>query len=84
MVDFVFFQVFASVISLEPKKKGGAGFPFAGWCIINTASKIHIQICKIEWGVAKQRLCPHLSGMFSKMHLDTVVRSARLLDVLDP
>ena len=45
----------------QNKTKNGAGFPFVGWCMINTVSKNHIKIRKIERGIAKQRLCQHLS-----------------------
>ena len=46
-------------------KKGSAGLPFVGWCMINTVSKNliknHIQIRKTERGIAKQPLCRHLT-----------------------
>ena len=69
MVDFVFCRILVSVISLEQKiNKNGAGFPFVGWCMMNTASKNHIKILKIEWGTAEQRLCHHLSWPSSYGH----------------
>ena len=47
----------------QNKTKNGAGFPFVGWCMINTVSKNHIKIRKIERGIAKQRLCQHVSTL---------------------
>ena len=62
MVAFVFFRILVSVIFVQQKiHKNGAGFPFVGWCMMNTASKNHIKIRKIERGRAKQRLWQHLS-----------------------
>ena len=47
--------------NLSNIKEKGAGFPFVGWCMINTVSKIHIQIRKSARGIARRRLCQHLS-----------------------
>ena len=52
MPVFVFFgSLYRSFISLEQMKKR-ARLPFVGWCMINTESKNHIPICKIERGIA--------------------------------
>ena len=49
-----------SYIEQKLNKKVG-GFPFVGWCMTNTASKNRNKIRQIERGIAKQRLCQHLS-----------------------
>ena len=62
VASFLLFRVIVSIKPLEQKKEGvGAGFPFVGWCMINIVSKNHIQTRKIQRGIAKQRLCQHLT-----------------------
>ena len=46
------FCIFADGCIGHISREKKAGFPFIGWCMINTASKNHTQIRKIEQGMA--------------------------------
>ena len=83
MVAFVFFRILSSVISLEQKlNKNGEGFQFVVWCMINTVSKKHIKIRKIERGIAKKKLCQHISWPSSYfLTRDHVLEPVKLTDL---